>query len=336
MKKVLSLLLATVLSFCIATAEEIEVLPTMQSKSYVQDRVWVGTFQIVWNDFMDKVIHNPIKFPEGTPQIVLDLNRRTFNINQLNDKSYYKYIGKINKKTKQKISKSIKRKYNETSILLEKIDLTPSKNRFIVYSMLKKSFEFTNPFDKLGADKFRENTAEYFGINSDSDKEIANGVKVLFYNNEDDLAVILTTNNNDEVYLYKTPTTKPFNFIYSDMLKKASLYEGSKAFEKEDELKIPNIKFFEEKSFDELTNKRIKGTNLMIDQAMQTIDFKMDNTGVKLTSEAVLTAVTTALLPPTEPRYFFFNDTFVMFIKERGKSRPYMALRIHNIEKFQD
>ena len=61
----------------------------------------------------------------------------------------------------------------------------------------------------------------------------------------------------------------------------------------------------------------------------------MDNTGVKLKSEAAMTAMMTALLPQNEPRYFYFDDTFVLFLKEKGKNKPYMALRVHDINNFQ-
>ena len=109
------------------------------------------------------------------------------------------------------------------------------------------------------------------------------------------------------------------NILYEDMLKKEFLYKGDRKFNNVDELKVPNIKFFEEKSFDELTNKRIMGTNLVINQAMETIKFNMNNKGVKLKSESGLTAEVTSLLPSEElvPRLFFFDDTFVIFLKEK-------------------
>ena len=61
----------------------------------------------------------------------------------------------------------------------------------------------------------------------------------------------------------------------------------------------------------------------------------MDNTGVKLKSEAGMIASTTALLPAEEPRFFYFDDTFVVFLKEKGKNKPYFALRVHDISNFQ-
>jgi len=43
-------------------------------------------------------------------------------------------------------------------------------------------------------------------------------------------------------------------------------------------------------------------------------------------------------LPPEEivPRLFYFDDTFVIFLKEKEKKRPYFALRVNDITKFQN
>ena len=336
MKKIFLTVLAFILCSTFVFASDIEVLPTMRTKSSAQDRVWVGTFQIVWNDFMDKIIHNPIRFREGTPEYVKDLNKQRFTIASLSEESYYRYTGKVTKKTKKQITKAIRKKFDETSDLLDKLDLTPGNDKLLIYAMLKKDFEFVNAFDKLGKLDFGKNqSAEYFGVEPKSEDKLGEGIKILFYNSPEDFAVILTTKGKDEVYLYKNASNKPFNYIYADMFKKQKYYKESTEFAKNDELRVPNIKFFEEKSFEELTGKRIMGTNLVIDQAMETIKFNMDNKGVELKSEAAITVMTTALLPENEPRKFYFDDTFVLFLKETGKNKPYFALRVNDIEKFQ-
>lgn len=334
MKKIIISLFLTLFMLAPAIAGEIEILPTMQSKTNVQDRVWVGTFQIVWNDLMDKVVHNVIKFPDGTPCYVNELNKQEFTVEDLSEKCFYRYCGKITKNTKKTIVKAIKKRFNETSDILDKLDLTPDDRRLLIYAMLKKDFQFTQAFDKLGNAPFRDTTAEFFGITGSSEAGMRDGVKVLFYNSPSDYAVVLSTKTNDEVYLYKTPTTRTFNYIYADMLKKAESYKGDVEFQDIDRLKVPNLKFFEEKSFDELSGKRIKGTQIVIDQAMETVKFEMDNTGVKLKSEAAMTMMKCSL-PAVTPRYFYFDDTFVVFLKEKEKKTPYFALRVHDISKFQ-
>lgn len=339
MRKLLGLLLTLILSANIQSfANNIEVQPTFGSRTNAQDRVWVGSFQLVWNDFMDKIVHNPIRFREGTPALVTELNKKEFTTEDISENSYYKYAGKVKKNTKKMIAKAIRKKFRESSDLLDKLELTPRADMYVVYAMMKKDFEFVNSFDKLGKSAFADGVpAEYFGINKDSDKKLGQHVNILFYNDSSDYAVKLQTKGNDEVYLYKTATNKPFNYIYADMLKKQRAFTGNPEFKRIDELKVPTISLFEEKSFEELTNKRIMGTNLVINQALETIQFDMDNKGVKLKSEAGMAIATTSLLPPEElvPRLFYFDDTFVIFLKEKNKNNPYFALRVHDISKYQ-
>lgn len=338
MKKLLGFLLTLLFAANIQVfAAGIEVLPTMQSRSNAQDRVWVGTFQLVWNDFMDKFVHNPVRFREGTPVYVQELNKQAFTVDDLSDKSYYKITTKVTKNTKKQITRAIRKKFKETSDILDKLDLTPRNDKFLIYAMLKKDFEFKNEFNKLGKSAFGEDqSAEYFGVTKGSKDEFGSSVKVLFYNDPNDFAVVLTTKSDDEVFLYKNSANKEFNYLYADMLKKQTAFTGSKGFGNDDELKVPNIKLFEEKTFDDLSGKRVMGTNIIIDQAIETIKFDMDNKGVKLKSEAAMTIMKMSLMPDMEQRLFYLNDTFVIFLKEKDKKNPYFALRVHDITKYQN
>ena len=36
-----------------------------------------------------------------------------------------------------------------------------------------------------------------------------------------------------------------------------------------------------------------------------------------------------------EPRYFYVDDTFAIFLREKNKPKPYFAGRIDDITKFQ-
>jgi hypothetical protein len=332
-----ALMLLTIPGF----ASDIEVQPTMLSRSNEQDRVWVGTFQIVWNEFMDKYVRNIVRFREGTPISAQDLNKKTFTAASLSNNCYYKYSGNITPNTAKNIKKAISKKFKETSDILDKLTLLPGPNNYLIYVMLKKDFEFTNEFDKLGVSTFgKSKNAEYLGINGNTDKKTKESVSVLYYNNLNDFAVKLSTTGEDEVFLYKNSANKEFKRLYRDMNYKASKFEGETTFGKEDELKVPNIKFDVIKSFDELCNKRVMGTNITILQALESVKFNMDNKGVQLKSEAAMTFVESAFMPTgetekPEPRYFYCNDTFVIFLKEKDKNNPYFALRVNDISKFQ-
>lgn len=338
MKKLLGILALLVFATNQAFSLGVEVQPTFKSRSNEQDRIWVGSFQLVWNDFMNKVVHGPIRFREGTPVMVQELNRQSFNVSQLDDSSYYKITTKVKKNTKKQIEKGIKKKFNETSDLLSKMDLEPRNDKFIIYAMLKKEFEFEKPFDKLEKSLFAgEYATEYFGINKYSDNSLRNNVKILYYNSAEDFAIMLKTNKNEEVYLYKNSSNKPFMDLWSDMFKKELTFKGETYFRNADELKVPNISLNIDKKYEELAKKRVMGTNLVIEQAMQTIKFGMNNKGVELKSEAGLSFATCSLPHPDDliPRYFYLDDTFVIFLKEKDKRLPYMALRVNDIRNFQ-
>ena len=339
MKKIIAFLVAIFMFSNIqAFASNIEIQPTFYSKSNAQDRLWVGSLQLVWNDFINRIVHNPVRFREGTPTMINELNRQSFTANNISEENYYKYAGKVKKNTKRIISRNIRRKFHTSSDILDKLDLTPRNDMYLVYAMLYKDFEFVKSFDKLGHSTFGLNDiSEYFGIGENSDNRLGEGVKVLFYNDPADYAVMLATTGNDEVFLYRNSSNKPFNYIYDDMRKKQRAFQGNKEFKKIDELKIPTITLFEEKNYEELTNRRIMGTNMVINQVLQSVKFDMNEKGVKLKDETGLTVEVTTLLPPEElvPRHFYFDDTFVIFLKEKGKSKPYFALRVNDIKKFQ-
>ena len=75
------------------------------------------------------------------------------------------------------------------------------------------------------------------------------------------------------------------------------------------------------------------GTNITINKAIESVKFNMDNKGVQLKSEAAMNME--QCISKSSPRHFYFDDTFVIFLRERDKNNPYFALRVKDITKFQ-
>ncbi len=336
MKKFLTLAMFVMLAGNTAMAKsDLDVLPLFASQSNQQNRIWVGTFQLAWNDLMDGIVKGPVKFTKGTPALVKDLNKQSFKADQLDENSYYKTYGETSPELKAQIETAIKEKFNEKSDILDGLDWTKGEGKYTVYAMLKKDFKFLTAFDKLKPARFGHSFTKvnYFGIDKKSDSALDNMVHVLFYNSSDDFAVAILTEGNDMLYLYRTKDNKNFEKLYCDMFIKKAKFDGNTEFTEKDELKIPDIDLYKLKSFNELCNHHIKGTNFEIDQAIETIDFKMNNEGVKLKSEALIMTKLTALMPTevSKPRKFYFDDTFVLFLQEADKDKPYFALRVNDI-----
>ena len=77
------------------------------------------------------------------------------------------------------------------------------------------------------------------------------------------------------------------------------------------------------------------GEEYVIEKAVQTIEFSLDEKGGRVKSEAGMVNKTTALLPDLEPREFLVNDTFCIFLKEKDKELPYFAAKISDITQVQ-
>ena len=338
MKKILvslAILVAMIGGISTAQAQEvnsIEVLPTMNTQSTAQNRIWVGTFQLVWNELTDKIVKAPVKFLDFDSQMANNLNQKQFKKSNLNEKSYYVKSGIVSPALKAEIEKNIKSKFHETSDILKMFDFTYNPEKIFVYAMLKKDFRFTNAFDKLATGNFgnSQEKVKYFGINDNSNQKLYKNVSVLFYNDDNDFAVKLYTKGKDEVLLYRTNDDKTFDKYYAELNDKTAKYSGDKNFVKNDTLTIPDIKLYQETSFNELEGHQIVGTHMQIDKTIETVDFRMNNKGVKLKSEAAI-MLRCMSLAPRDGRDFTFNNNFVLFLIEKDQNTPYYAMKVSDV-----
>lgn len=301
--------------------------------------IWVGTFNLAWNELIEQFVNGKVEFEDGNTELVNELNRQAFNKEQLSEEDYYIKVGKTTSGLKEEILKDIKNKFDiESSTLLQNLDFQPSiYEDFTIYSMIYKNFEFNNPFDRLDNGKFGQSKEEvkYFGINNASREFLNANVEILFYNNKNDFAVKLKTKwpDNEEIILYRTDENKSFNDYYEVLKEKTNKYEGRTQLGKNDELQIPYINVDTVINYDELCGKRIKGMNgLFIRTAMQNVKFSLNEKGGNMTSEAVIMGSYNSYPEDEAPIYFYFNDTFVLFMKEEDKEQPYMSLKVDNTD----
>lgn len=325
---------------------EITVVPTLLD-SLKNNTTWCGTFQLVWNDMQDNLVDGggggDVVF-EPQISIVENLNKQDFKSEYLSEKSYYKEWGIKNTKLRDKIETNIKKKFNETSDILDLIDWSNSSEEntdslnYLFYAMLKKEFEFKNDFDKLENGTFGNiyENIEYFGITSESKKNLYNQVEVLYYIDSENYAVSLDTIQKDKVILVRNPQGNNFNEIYSNIEVEKNEYTGDKSFTENDTLKVPNINMDIFKEYKELEGKSFKSKNeknIVIDQAMQTIKMSLNNEGGFIKSEAAI--ANKSILQSSESRNFNFDDTFGIFLIENGKEKPYFASIVTNVTLFQ-
>ena len=283
------------------------------------NNLWVGTLDLAWKDLEDKIGLNKIELEGEMPQIANDLNESTFSKEMLNPNDY-----KIN------VERTVTNGY--------KIDAT-----------LNKELNFLESFDNFSDYKWTFGNSEeyikYFGINNASPEKMNKNVEILFYNklNNDsllsnDMAIKLKTKEGDEIILYRTDDKKSFDEYYEDIRAKTKNYKGRTEFSEEDELRIPYVNVNGMINYNQLYEKKIKNSKgLYIYDVIQNVNFNLNEKGCNLSSKA--TMVTEYMSIGSDTKLCYFQDTFIVFMKEANSDKPYFALKVDNndiLEKIEE
>lgn len=303
------------------TNHNIKMNPSYQSTldENTINNLWVGTLDLAWKDLEEKIGLNKIELEGKMPQIANDLNESTFSKEMLNPNDY-----KIN------VERTVTNGY--------KIDAT-----------LNKELNFLESFDNFSDYKWTfgngDEAIKYFGINNASPEEMNKNVEILFYNKlnngsllSNDMAIKLKTKEGDEIILYRTDDKKSFDEYYEDIKAKTKNYKGRTEFSEDDELKVPYVKVNGMINYNQLYDKKIKNSKgLYIYDVIQNVNFYLNERGCNLSSKA--TMVTEYMGIGQDTKYCYFQDTFIIFMKEKNSDKPYFALKVDNndiLEKIEE
>ena len=283
------------------------------------NNLWVGTLDLAWKELEDKIGLNKIELEGEMPQIANDLNESTFSKEMLNPNDY-----KIN------VERTVTNGY--------KIDAT-----------LNKELNFLESFDNFNDYKWTfgnsDEAIKYFGINNASPEKMNRNVEILFYNKlnngsllSNDMAIKLKTKEGDEIILYRTDDKKSFDEYYEDIKAKTKNYKGRTEFSQDDELRVPYVKVNGMINYNQLYDKKIKNSKgLYIYDVIQNVNFNLNEKGCNLSSKA--TMVTEYMGIGQDTKYCYFQDTFIIFMKEKKSDKPYFALKVDNndiLEKIEE
>ena len=283
------------------------------------NNLWVGTLDLAWKDLEEKIGLNKIELEGEMPQIANDLNESTFSKEMLNPNDY-----KIN------VERTVTNGY--------KIDAT-----------LNKELNFLESFDNFNDYKWTfgnsDEAIKYFGINNASPEKMNKNVEILFYNKlnngsllSNDMAIKLKTKEGDEIILYRTDDKKSFDEYYEDIKSKTKNYKGRTEFSEDDELRVPYVKVNGMINYNQLYDKKIKNSKgLYIYDVVQNVNFYLNERGCNLSSKA--TMVTEYMGIGEDTKYCYFQNTFIIFMKEKKSDKPYFALKVDNndiLEKIEE
>ena len=128
---------------------------------------------------------------------------------------------------------------------------------------------------------------------------------------------------------------------YDEIINKEKEYKWNHKFTRDDYLKVPELNVKTLTEFDELENEEFQTNNwdiFQIKKAIQTIELKLDEKWWEIKSEAVILASELSDITfeePKEYRYFYFDEPYIIMLKESEKDLPYFAAQISDITLFQ-
>lgn len=299
--------------------------------------IYCSTFQLAWNELKDKIIKDNIYFLDE-PEMVKYLNKSLSTKKDLSEESFVALAGFAKDDILKKINAELKQKFgSEAPVVNDKLDYPDD---IMAYSFLLKDLQFEKPFEDLkGKLNFENTKVKSFGINKyeEKHKEMGEQVDILFYNDKTtsskEFAVNLKSkNSSDEIILALVSPADTILKTY-EYIQKNIQSTSIQKLNFSDKLIIPKFDFNIKHSYNQLLNKPLKNKGFedySIIKATQETQFKLNEKGAKLKSEAKIIATKSA--PVQSSKNLVFDKPFMLYMKEKDAQYPYFIMWVDNPE----
>ena len=292
--------------------------------------LWCATFQMAW-DAASRHFGAPLRLQPAS-KLADSLNRNPFNQQWIDAESVFYASGSMGDGILDQIDHGTRAKGTRSKLMgdLRKISKTED---LIFYALLSKDLEFEKPFAKLGKWKVGKHTVSWFGFTPDQrDTDgLLRQVGIHHYGARTDFVIELRSKQTgDQLLLAKLPElpatpTAATRAVLNRLRADPPDAEGT------DLLAVPNLVIDEKVSFAELEGRSVSGSSRFVRGAMQTIDFRMDEKGVKLRSEAAISFGCSAH-HKVEPRLMILDPPFAIVMKRKNAPQPYFVAWISNAD----
>lgn len=310
------------------------VTPHMNQRILQDTNVlWCSTFQLAWNELCN-LFGGPIRM-EKAPTMVQILNQREASKNDLDEHSYIAMAGLGSEGIYKKINEKMQNQFQGQANPQLFEEIHQSKMEWIAYAYLYKQLPFRWAFTRFhGNLEFGDKDVDSFGIdqllNDQKDEtRMASQVTILDYHDSDNFIIELKTcAKDDRLILAKIP---PRDTLRETIATVECNIVGKKPRELDEltDLYIPILNFNLLHEYEDLYYKLIhtdKHGDTFIIYAAQLVQFRLDETGAVLESEAIVA------MGGKEIKRLIFDKPFLILLKRRGAKRPYFALWVANAE----
>lgn len=296
-----------------------------------QNVLWCASFQMAWDSAGAK-IGRPIRL--RPPSKLADaLNGSSFDRSWVDEDSVFTTEGRMDDGVLERINEGCLAKSGKPSRLVEKLGKNADPSDLVFYAMLFKDLEFENPFGKLGNWKIGERAVPWFGFSPDQKETgpLLKQVRVHHYAAKNDFVIeLLSKPAGDQLLLAKLPELPKSPAEVSRSVLRRLQADAPEA-RHDDLLAVPNVVVDEEAQFTDLEGRRVEGKELFVRNAYQTVEFRMDEKGVKLRSEGGVSFGCSAEAR-IEPRLMILDPPFALILKRGDAPQPYFVAWFANAD----
>lgn len=304
--------------------------------------IWCASFQLAWNKLKNDVIKEPVQLDENQ-EVATRLNNAAVSETDLPDGASYSAAGFDSDGIADKIRRDMERQFPGTPVTLPE----QSPRGVTAYGYLRTNVKFTRPFfeHEKGFHFSDKGHIGGFGRSQEHEsgrRELDEQVDVLYIKYEG--RAYDTPVKACAVDLCKN--SEPNQIVAARLPRGVSLADTLAAHQKlansepepfedrrfhGDELRVPNMRWKIKHDFKELLGRALLNEayrGLDIDVAFQEIEFSLDRSGAKLSSQA-------AIHLKGEPREFYFDRPFLLYVKKRDSEHPFFVMWVDNDELLQ-
>ncbi|MBN2580218.1 MAG: hypothetical protein JXB10_14610 [Pirellulales bacterium] len=307
--------------------------------------IWCGTLQLGWNHLQSDVLHAPPAI-RGAEVVVKRLNRAKLDADDLPPESNLAMAGFIKDGIAEKVVKEMKERFQKEVQFERKL----APKYILLYSYLQAHLPFTLPFSETPLDLSfqdsdgKETKVTSFGIPvGNKDHSLIQQVQLLhlIHNSESrwemgEFVVDLDRNSkpNQLVLACVPPKVTLLDTLEYVEKKTQEFAEKSKELNGTVEpfaLWVPNMNWEIQHRFAELEGENktfmipgFEGYYFLL--AKQTVHFQLDRCGAAMESTFQGVAAESC------PAYCVFDRPFLLYMKKRGRDRPFFVMWVDNAE----
>ena len=297
-----------------------------------KNALWCATFQIAWDNAGEN-FGRPIVL-EPASKLADALNRNPFDRKWVDEASVATVEGTVAAGVLDKITAAVRDKTGGDSKLAGRIKEHAAQDDLVFFAMLHKKLEFVKPFGKLGTWEMGGRRVPWFGFTPEhkNTRPLHEQVRIHHYTAKNDFVIELQSKETgDQLLLAKLPAPPASPAALSQSVLQHLQTDAPNAGPA-DLLAVPNVSASEIAEFTELEGHQVKSNGKVLKQALQSIDFRMDEKGVKLDSEASISFGCSPMVEHVQPRLIVLDPPFALIMKRHDAPQAYFVAWFANVD----